>query len=109
MPTWDEGKRRLNLRLHRLDFVGAEAIWDGPTVTREDVRKDYGEKRLVTFGLLDAEVVVLVHVERDDDMHIISSTLNKPAQAMPPDLSTRIGAAISPMTASIRATTAASA
>jgi uncharacterized DUF497 family protein len=72
MPTWDEGKRRLNLRLHRLDFVGAEAIWDGPTVTREDVRKDYGEKRLVTFGLLDAEVVVLVHVERDDDMHIIS-------------------------------------
>jgi hypothetical protein len=37
------------------------------------------------------------------------STLNKPAQAMPPDLSTRIGAAISPMTASIRATTAASA
>ncbi len=37
-----------------------------------DRRKDYGEKRLVTFGLLDAEVVVLVYVERDDDMHIIS-------------------------------------
>jgi hypothetical protein len=72
MPTWDEAKRRRNVRDHGLDFVGAEAIWDAPTVTREDRRKDYGEKRLVTFGLLDAEVVVLVHVERDDDMHIIS-------------------------------------
>jgi uncharacterized DUF497 family protein len=72
MPTWDEAKRRRNLRLHGLDFAGAEAIWDCPTVTREDRRKDYGEKRLVTFGLLDVEVVVLVYVERDDDMHIIS-------------------------------------
>jgi uncharacterized DUF497 family protein len=72
MPTWDEAKRRRNVRLHGLDFVGAEAIWDGPTVTREDRRKDYGEKRFVTFGLLVSEVVVLVYVERDDDMHIIS-------------------------------------
>jgi uncharacterized DUF497 family protein len=72
MPTWDEAKRRRNVRLHGLDFIGAEAIWDDPTVTREDRRKDYAEKRLVTFGLLDAEVVVLVYVERDDDMHIIS-------------------------------------
>jgi uncharacterized DUF497 family protein len=72
MPTWDEAKRRRNVRIHGLDFVGAEAIWDAPTVTREGRRKDYGEKRLVTFGLLDAEVVVLVYVERYDDMHIIS-------------------------------------
>jgi uncharacterized DUF497 family protein len=72
MPTWDEAKRRRNVRIHGLDFVGAEAILDAPTVTREDRRRDYGEKRLVTFGLLAAEVVVLVHVERDDDMQIIS-------------------------------------
>lgn len=72
MPTWDESKRRHNIRIHGLDFVGADAIWDFPTVTREDRRKNYGEKRLVTFGLLRGEVVVLVYVERDDDMHIIS-------------------------------------
>jgi uncharacterized DUF497 family protein len=72
MPTWDESKRRRNIRIHGLDFVGAEAIWDFPTVTREDKRKDYGEKRLVTFGLLDGDVVVLVHVERNGDIHIIS-------------------------------------
>ena len=72
MPTWDESKRLSNLRDHGLDFEGAEAIWNLPTVTREDWRRAYGEKRLVTFGLLDAEVVVLVHVERRDDVHIIS-------------------------------------
>lgn len=72
MPTWDESKRRRNIKLHGLDFKGADAIWDNFTVTREDIREDYGEKRLVTFGLLKGEVVVLVHTDRNDDMHIIS-------------------------------------
>lgn len=72
VPSWDEAKRQTNLRLHRLDFAGAEVIWDGPTVTREDLRQDYGERRLVTFGQLQDQVVVLVHVERDDDVHFIS-------------------------------------
>jgi len=72
MPTWDESKRRRNIKLHGLDFEGADAIWDNFTVTREDIREDYGEKRLVTFGLLKGEAVVLVHTDRNDDMHIIS-------------------------------------
>ena len=72
MPSWDEPKRRENIKNRGLDFEGAEAIWDNFTVTREDIRERYGEKRLVTFGLLNGEVVVLVHTERDDDIHIIS-------------------------------------
>ena len=72
MPTWRESKRRRNIEVHGLDFDGAEAIWDNFTVTREDTREAYGEARLVTFGILDGEVVVLVHTDRDDDMHIIS-------------------------------------
>jgi len=38
MPTWRESKRRRNIKDHGLDFVGAEAIWDNFTVTREDTR-----------------------------------------------------------------------
>jgi len=72
MPSWDEPKRRDNIKNRGLDFEGAEAIWDNFTVTREDIRERYGEKRLVTFGLLNGEAVVLVHTERDDDIHIIS-------------------------------------
>lgn len=72
MPIWDESKRRRNIELHGLDFEGADAIWDNFTITREDIRADYGEKRMVTFGILNGEVVVLVHTDRDDDMHVIS-------------------------------------
>ena len=72
MTSWDEPKRRSHIEAHGLDFEGAEAIGDNFTITREDTREDYGEKRMVTFGILNGEVVVLVHVDRDDDMHIIS-------------------------------------
>jgi uncharacterized protein len=72
MSSWDETKRQRNIKSHGLDFVGAEAIWDNFTVTREDLRQDYGESRWVTFGLLAGDVVVLIHSERAGEMHIIS-------------------------------------
>jgi uncharacterized DUF497 family protein len=72
VTTWDESKRRRNIKDHGLDFVGCEAIWDNFTITREDVREAYGEKRLVTFGLLEGTVAVLVHTERRTGPHIIS-------------------------------------
>ena len=72
MTSWDEPKRRRNIKERGLDFEGSEAIWDNFTITREDIREPYGEKRLVTFGLLNGEVVVLVHTDREDEMHVIS-------------------------------------
>jgi len=72
MTTWDESKRKRNIKIHDMDFEGAEAIWDSFTVTREDIRENYGEKRMVTFGILNGEVVVLVHTDRRKDMHVIS-------------------------------------
>ena len=45
MLPWDEPKRKLNIKNHGLDFVGCDVIWDHFTVTREDKRRDYGEKR----------------------------------------------------------------
>ena len=72
MPSWDETKRHRNMAVHGLDFEGTEAIWDSFTITREDKRRNYGEKRMVTFGLLNGEVVVLVYVNRGDDIHVIS-------------------------------------
>ena len=72
MPTWDEPKRQRSIKVHGLDFVGAEGVWDNFTVTREDLRQDYGVQRWVTFGVLNGELVVLVHTERNGEMHIIS-------------------------------------
>ena len=76
MVTWDEKKRLANIKAHGLDFLGCEAIWDEFTVTREDTREDirelYREQRLVVFGRLNREVVVLVYTERRRGPHIIS-------------------------------------
>jgi uncharacterized protein len=72
MATWNESKRQRNIKLHGMDFVGVDAIWDSFTVTREDIRENYGEKRMVTFGILNGITVVLVHTERKNDIHVIS-------------------------------------
>ena len=81
MPSWDERKRRGNIRRHGLDFVGAQAIWDNFTITREDIRRKYGEPRWVTFGTLREDIVVLVHTERDEDDHYISLRKAEPHEA----------------------------
>ncbi len=72
MVTWDETKRKANVKKHGFDFVGCDAIWDHFTVTREDKRQDYGEVRLVCFGLLSGEEVVMVYTERPRSAHVIS-------------------------------------
>ncbi len=72
MTSWDEAKRRRNIKDHGYDFNQNEAIWDNFTITREDIRHAYGEKRLVTFGLLAGDVVVMVYTERRAGPHIIS-------------------------------------
>ena len=72
MLTWDEAKRKQNIKNHGLDFAGCDAIWDHFTVTREDRRQDYGEARQVCFGLLTGEVVVMVYTERLQGLHVIS-------------------------------------
>ena len=69
---WDESKRQTNLKKHGLDFVDAEQIFAGPLVLIEDNRKDYGEQRMIGIGLLDCLVVLIVHVETDETIRIIS-------------------------------------
>ena len=38
----------------------------------EDVRQDYGEQRMIGIGLLETLVVLIVHVESDESIRIIS-------------------------------------
>jgi uncharacterized DUF497 family protein len=72
MLTWGEPKHKLNIKNHKLDFVGCDAIWDHFTVTREDKRQDYDEERLVCFGLLETDVIVMVCTESPKGPHVIS-------------------------------------
>lgn len=70
--TWDEAKRQANIAKHGLDFKDASRVFDGPLVLFEDGRHDYGEQRMIGIGLLDFLVVLIVHVERDEEIRIIS-------------------------------------
>jgi uncharacterized DUF497 family protein len=72
MFTWDEAKRRANLRKHGIDFMDAERIFRGFTLTAEDMREAYGERRFLTLGLLEDQVVSVAHTERGEDIRIIS-------------------------------------
>jgi len=72
MFTWDEAKRQANLRKHRIDFRDAEKIFRGLTLTAEDTRESYGERRFLTLGLLEDQVVSVTHTERGEDVRIIS-------------------------------------
>ena len=70
--TWDEAKRAANLRDHGIDFVDAEKVFAGLTLTYEDDRFPYGERRFVTLGLLAVIPVSIVHTEDADNIHVIS-------------------------------------
>jgi uncharacterized DUF497 family protein len=70
--TWRESKRKSNLKKHGLDFADAEKVFAGPMAVFEDMSEDYGEQRWIGIGLLDFLVVLVVHVEFDRSIHIIS-------------------------------------
>ena len=70
--NWDERKRRLNLRVHGLDFRDAPAVFDGPTFTMEDDRFDYSEQRFLTLGFLAGVAVSIVHTETAAVIRVIS-------------------------------------
>ena len=70
--TWDEVKRKRNLKDHGFDFVDAKLVFAGATFTFEDDRFRYDEQRFVTLGLLDGVPVSIVHTEAKDCIHVIS-------------------------------------
>ncbi|MBK9052553.1 MAG: BrnT family toxin [Chloroflexi bacterium] len=70
--SWHEPKRQTTLQKRGLDFAQAEQLFAGPTFTFEDDRRDYGEQRWVTLGLLGEKVVIIVHTESEDEIRIIS-------------------------------------
>lgn len=70
--TWNELKRRRNLRNHGLDFKLVEQIFDGYTKTKEDRRFEYTEQRFRTIGLLCSEPVVVIYTETEGEVHVIS-------------------------------------
>ena len=73
MITWDEAKRRENIKKHGLDLAALETVFDQPMISVEDDRQSYGELRVQSLGMWQGRVVFLVWTPRGDEAaHIIS-------------------------------------
>jgi uncharacterized DUF497 family protein len=70
--TFDPEKRAKTLIERGLDFARATEVFAGHHFTAEDIRTDYNEKRLITFGYLDARMIVMVWTIRAEERRIIS-------------------------------------
>lgn len=70
--TFDRVKRAKTLTERGLDSADAALIFAGVTVEIEDTRKNYGEKRVICYGLLAGRVVVVGYTPRGADRHVFS-------------------------------------
>ena len=65
-------KRAKTLAERGLDFADAALIFAGVTVEIEDTRRNYGEKRIICYGLLAGRIVVVGYTPRGADRHVFS-------------------------------------
>jgi hypothetical protein len=70
--TYDPEKRERTFQERGLDFRDAELVFSGPTLEVEDTRKDYGEVRIICYGLLAGRMVVVGYTPRGADRHVFS-------------------------------------
>jgi hypothetical protein len=69
---FDRAKRIATLENRGLDMAQAGEVFAGNTITVEDDRMEYGEKRFITVGLLKSRMVILVWTPRGEARRIIS-------------------------------------
>jgi len=70
--TFDPSKRDETFKARGLAFEDAASIFEGHTVDMVDSRTDYQEERIITVGMLDDRMIVLVWTQRGHARRIIS-------------------------------------
>ena len=70
--TFDPVKRQRTLEERGLDFEDAAVVFQGTTVEVEDTRKNYGECRVICFGMLAGRMVVVGYTPRGTARHVFS-------------------------------------
>ena len=57
--SFDPAKHARTLAARGVDFEDAALVFEGVTVEIEDTRKDYGERRIICYGMLKSRLVVI--------------------------------------------------
>ena len=68
---WDEQKSSRNFRDRGFDFEFATLIFEGPTLEREDARRDYGERRVVAIGIAQGIALTVVYTDRTEAGEVV--------------------------------------
>ena len=70
--SFDPMKRLRTLEERGLDFEDASVVFAGTTIEVDDTRRDYGERRVICYGLLSGRLVVIGYTPRGRARHIFS-------------------------------------
>jgi uncharacterized DUF497 family protein len=70
--TFDPAKRAKTLAERGLDFEDAAIVFQGTTVEIADTRRNYGETRIICYGLLSGRLVVIGYTARGATRHVFS-------------------------------------
>ena len=71
--TFDPAKNRRNRDRHGVDLADAVRVFDETHIEWEDDRYDYGERRFIVLGSIDARIYVVVYTWRNGFRRIISA------------------------------------
>ena len=70
--TFDPAKRVRTLAERGLDFEDAELVFAGTTIEIDDTRRNYGERRIICYGILAGRIVVVGYTPRGSARHVFS-------------------------------------
>ena len=70
--TCDPKKRAETLATRKLDFEDAKFVFEETHFEVEDRLQDYGEKRMICFGMLQDRMVVVGYTPRGAARHVFS-------------------------------------
>ena len=70
--TFDPVERDWTMAHRGLDFAEAAEVFAGPVFEAPDSRRDYGEQRIITVGLLRGRMVVIGWTPRGDVRHVFT-------------------------------------
>jgi uncharacterized DUF497 family protein len=72
---WDEAKSQRALSERGFGFDYAARIFLGPTLEKEDIRRNYGEVQMQAIGQVGRDILFVVYTDRGNTRHLISARL----------------------------------
>ena len=75
---YDAVKSRRNVERRSIPSAAAKELFSGPYVMRRDTRRDYGEERLIAYGLVRGRMHVCLYTLRGEVYRIISLRKGEP-------------------------------